>query len=541
MESWEDGVMARVGKLGLAGAALAGALGVAPAAWGQIGPSSAPILTVETGRAAGEAKDTIRIFRGLPYAAPPVGPLRWRPPQRPAPWPGLRDATRFGPACPQARGQGIVDITRYGGAPEPTSEDCLTLNIWGPAKPAGRAPVMVWFHGGSGRMGSGALPYYDGSAFARDGVVLVTVNYRLGHLGAFAHPALTREAGRTTLLGNYALMDQMAALQWVKRNVAAFGGDPGNVTIFGESSGGISVMTLMTTPSARGLFQKAIVESGGGWFPPRPDAKAAEQAGIAVARAAGAPVNATAQQLRALPARAIAAAPGASEAYPDRRLSPEDLTIGLDAGRTAPTPLMIGINSGEDSLLDVENGMASARAATKPGDLAALRKLYGSGLSDDLVIRNHFRDGIGTAPARWVAERWSRRAAAYLYRFEHVDEAQRTTRSRAYHGAEIFYVFQTLGRQPADPPAPSPGDARLAAEMHARWVAFARTGIPDAPGAPHWPAYSRKVDPWMVFGADGSTVRTRLLAPVLDWHERRTTPLIWLLRVKAEAIRLFSF
>jgi para-nitrobenzyl esterase len=532
--------MTSVHGLGLAGLALAGALGCGLTAWGQTGAAQAPVVAVEAGRAAGEAKGDIRIFRGLPYAAPPVGDLRWRPPQRHAMWSGVRDATRFGPACPQARGTGSLDITRYGGAPEPTSEDCLTLNVWAPARPAPHAPVMVWFHGGSGRMGSGALPYYDGSAFARDGVVLVTVNYRLGHLGAFAHPALTREAGKATLLGNYALMDQVAALRWVQRNVTAFGGDPGNVTIFGESSGGISVMNLTVAPAARGLFQKAIVESGGGWFPPGPGPKAAEQSGIAVARAAGAPPQATAQQLRALPARAIAAAPGASDAFPDRRLSPEDLTLAIDAGRTAQVPLMIGINSGEDSLLDVENGMAGARAATKPKELAALRTLYGPGLSDDLVIRNHFRDALGSTPARWVAGRWSRQAPAYLYRFDHVDEAQRRVRGRAYHGAEIFYVFQTLGLQPADPPVPTAGDARLAAEMHARWVAFARTGVPDAPGAPHWPAYSRKTDPWMVFGPGASSVRTGVLKPQLDWHERRTTPLIWLLRLRTETLRLFG-
>jgi para-nitrobenzyl esterase len=184
--------------------------------------------------------------------------------------------------------------------------------------------------------------------------------------------------------------------------------------------------------------------------------------------------------------------------------------------------------------------MAGARAATKPKELAALHTLYGPGLSDDLVIRNHFRDAIGTTPARWVAGRWSRQAPAYLYRFDYVDEAQRKVRSRAYHGAEIFYVFQTLGLQPADPPTPTAGDARLAVEMHARWVAFARTGVPDAPGSVHWPAYSRRADPWMVFGPNGSSVRTGVRKAQLDWHERRTTPLIWLLRMKTETLRLFG-
>ncbi len=499
-----------------------------------------PILTLEAGQVAGEAFGDIRIFRNLPYAAPPIGPLRWRPPQPLAPWKGVRDAVAFGPAAPQAGGVGVEDIVRYGGAPEPTSEDCLTLNVWAPAETAGPAPVMVWFHGGSGRMGSGALPYYDGSAFARDGVVLASVNYRLGHLGAFAHPALTREAGAAEPLGNYALMDQVQSLRWVAANIAAFGGDPRNVTIFGESFGGISVMLLAAAPSAKGLFHKVIVQSGGGWFPPAPGPAAAERKGLAVAAAAGAPENTTAEELRALPARAVAAAPGDATPYPDRRLTPDDLTVALAAGRHVAVPLMIGVNSGEDSLLDYGDGLARAKASVRPAKLAALRQLYGPGTGDELAIRNYFRDSLGTAPARWVARLWSSRAPAYLYRFEHVDEADLPARSRAGHGAEIFYVFQTLGRQPYAPPAPTPADERLAAQMHARWVAFARTGAPNIDGAPPWPAYEPAADPWMVFAQGGATqVRANVLKTQLDWCERHITPLIWLLRTKADLTRLF--
>ncbi|HEV7384094.1 MAG TPA: carboxylesterase family protein, partial [Phenylobacterium sp.] len=223
---------------------------------GSVSAALGPAVTVEGGRIAGETSGPVAVFRGIPYAAPPVGALRWRPPQRAAAWSGVRPATRFGPACPQAGGEGVTDIVRYGGAPEPTSEDCLTLNVWAPPGLSGRAPVMVWLHGGSGRMGAGSLPYYDGTAFARDGVVLVTVNYRLGHLGAFDHPAITREAGGKRAIGAYAQMDQVAALQWVRRNIASFGGDPGRVTIFGESAGSFSVNLLMASPLAKGLFQR---------------------------------------------------------------------------------------------------------------------------------------------------------------------------------------------------------------------------------------------------------------------------------------------
>jgi para-nitrobenzyl esterase len=500
--------------------------------------TAGPAATVEGGRIVGETSGPVAVFRGIPYAAPPVGALRWRPPQRAAAWSGVRPAARFGPACPQAGGEGVKDIVGYGGAPEPTSEDCLTLNVWAPPGLSGRAPVMVWLHGGSGRMGAGSLPYYDGTAFARDGVVLVTVNYRLGHLGAFDHPAITREAAGKRPIGAYAQMDQIAALQWVRRNIAAFGGDPGNVTLFGESSGGISVFGLTVTPAARGLFQKAIIESAGGWFPPAPNLKASEAEGEKVAVAAGAPVHATAAQLRTLPARAIAAAPSAATAATDRRLSSEGATSAIDAGRQAPVPLMIGVNSGEDSLLDYGGGLAKAKAGAKPADLAKVRQLYGPGTDDELALRYLLRDGVGTAPARWVARKWSQRAPAYLYRFDHVDEATRAKHARAAHGSEVFYVFDTLGRQPADPAVPTSGDTRLASEMHARWVAFARTGKPDIAGAPHWPAYSAAADSWMVFGPDRSGVQAHVLKTQLDWHERRTTPLIWLIRAQAEWKRL---
>ena len=518
------------GWMAAAGMTLAGA------AWG----TEAPQVRLDTGLAAGVSAGDIDIYRGLPYAAPPVGDLRWRAPQRPAPWQGLRDASAFGPACPQRGPQGVADIVAYGAAPEPTSEDCLTLNVWAPARAAASpAPVMVWLHGGSGRMGSGALPYYDGSAFARDGVVLVTVNYRLGHLGAFAHPAITRENGPK---GAYGLMDQVAALQWVQRNIAAFGGDPRNVTIFGESSGGISVLTLTVRPSAKGLFHKAIVQSGGGWYPPFGKADQIEAAGEAVARAAGAPANASAQQLRALDARAVAAATGDAQTYPDKTLLPEPQTIAVDAGRHAAVPLMIGSNSGEDSLLDYGGGMARAKAATKAKDLAKLRKVYKLDPSqDEMAIRYSLSDGLLAAPARWVGKRWSKHAPAYVYYFDHVDTADRARRERAAHGAEIYYVFQTLGLQPLDPPAPSEADRRLAAEMHARWVAFARTGSPNMAGAAPWPAYEPRKDEVMVFGPETSASRHAFRKPVLDWHERRMAPLIFLLRIKTEIERLFRF
>ncbi|HEY2480577.1 MAG TPA: carboxylesterase family protein [Caulobacteraceae bacterium] len=521
-------------------ARLALALALAASLSAQARPEARPEASIATGRLAGAVEDGVSVFRGVPFAAPPVGPLRWRPPQASAAWAGVREATRFGPACPQGHPHGIVDVVPYGGAPPPTSEDCLTLNVWAPAPATGRAPVMVFFHGGSGVFGAGSLPYYDGARFARDGVVLVTVNYRLGALGGFAHPALAREAKPGELQGNYALMDQMAALRWVRRNVSAFGGDPANVTIFGESAGGISVLNLVTTPSAWGLFQKAIVESGGGWFPPGQSRDKAEAAGVKIAAALGVPATGTAAQLRRIPAQALADTNLPQAGYTDPRLSPEGMTSAIDAGRHAAVPLMIGVNSGEDSLLDHGGGVAKARATIKPGVMAQLRQLYG-GVDDDTLARDYFRDALATAPARWVTRKWSVKAPAYLYRFEHVDEAALPRRTRAPHGGEIFYVFETLGKQPASLGAagPTPGDERLAADIHARWVAFARTGSPNPPGRPHWPACSPNADRWMVFAQNGPVVRDHLMQKQLDWHEARTAPLIVMLRLQAEWARLF--
>jgi para-nitrobenzyl esterase len=495
-----------------------------------------PVVAVHSGKLAGEGEGDgdVAIFRGIPYAAPPVGNLRWRPPQRAASWSGVRDATKFGSSCPQWSGGGKIDILRYGGAPPPTSEDCLTLNVWAPAH-AKRAAVMVWFHGGAGRIGSGSLPYYDGTSFARDGVVLVTVNYRLGHLGSFAYPGLAKEAAKSgAMVGAYGLMDQIAALQWVKRNIAAFGGDPGNVTIFGESSGGISVFDMLATPVAWPYFEKAIIESGGGWFGPPASMADAEKKGEALAAAVGLP-HATLAQLRALPAQKIADAPGDSVAEPDPRLVPEDPTIAIAAGRVAQVPLLIGVNDGEDSLID--RNIAKAEAALDTDTLAKLRKVYGVDLTKEMAARLYFRDGLATAPARWVVAHWM--PPAYLYRFEHVTESYRPKRKRAHHGAEIFYVFETLGREPDVASHPTPADEALARQIHARWVAFAKTGRPDTPGAPRWPAYSATSDQWMVFGQDRAHVQAHLMKPQLDWYDSRTGWLILMLRIKDAVTRFF--
>ena len=496
-----------------------------------------PIAAIDAGKVAGEVAGDISIFRGIPYAAPPVGALRWRAPQHPAVWAGVRDATRFGPACPQDRSDPKLDILHYGGAPEPTSEDCLTLNIWATAHVEKRAPVMVWFHGGAGRIGAGSLPYYDGASFARDGVVLVTVNYRLGHLGSFAYPGLNLEAAkRHEFSGAYGFMDQIAALEWVKRNIANFGGDPGNVTIFGESSGGISVLNMLASPAARGLFHKAIVESGGGWFPLPASADDAEKRGSEFAASAGVP-KATLAQLRALPVQKITSVPGETQAEPDSRLIAESPTTAVAAGRVAAVPLMIGVTDGEDSLIN--RAISKAAASVDAGTLAKLQTLYGEKLDVETAARYQFRDELATAPARWVAAHWAE--PVYLYRFEHVSESYRPARKRATHGSEIFYVFRTLGREPGDASHPSAKDEALAAEVHARWVAFAKFGAPNPRGLEQWPAYSVQSDQWMVFGQDRTSVQTHVLKPQLDYYESKIAPLIFLAEVQVHVRQFFDW
>jgi para-nitrobenzyl esterase len=365
--------------------------------------SAAPFKArVETGVVVGEAEAGVEAFKGIPYAQPPVGPLRWRPPQPARPWSGERPAADFGHSCIQTSSSPNVSADS---AAAVASEDCLTLNVWAPAHPAGKAPVMVWIHGGGNTNGSSADSYYDGSAFARDGVVLVSINYRLGVFGFFAHPALTAEAaGEAT--GDFGLMDQVAALNWVKRNVAAFGGDPGNVTVFGESAGGEDVLLLLTAPSARGLFQKAISESAGHWTG-LPDLAKAEAAGKETASRAGIAGDATAAQLRALPAKALMDAGERLEGGPmvDGRFLPVQPIQAYASGAAIHVPLMIGTNGNEGSLLGPSPPNPEQRFPEFKDRLERVRTAYGDKAKDGATFaRLLFRDQFFSAPSRFVAE-----------------------------------------------------------------------------------------------------------------------------------------
>ena len=476
---------------------------------------------VETGqgRLAGASAAGIGSFKGIPYAAPPVGPLRWRPPG-PAPhWNGVRSASAFGAACMQPTGAANI-----GGDPGPVSEDCLTLNVWAPRGARG-LPVMVWIHGGGHRFGSSAQPYYDGAPFARDGVVFVSFNYRLAGLGFFAHPALTREAGPGAPIGDYGLMDQIAALRWVQRNIGAFGGDPGNVTVLGQSSSAIDVQTLMSARPARGLFQKAIVESSCAWDEPVTLARR-EADGLGMAAAAGLPgPDVDPAQLRALPASAFID-PGFRyefAPFPDGRLLRETATQAFAGGRVPAIPMILGSNSYEGAIAaDLEGLKGLAR------QLAALYPDQGA---SELALRLLDTDRYFGAPCRWVAGRNALEAPTFLYRFSYLPKALRGVLPGAPHGAELPFVFDSWGSFP--PPilraltgsdaGPTAEDLAMTRRLHRCWISFARTGRPACPDAPPWPAYRRKEDRLMDFDVVTS-VRSRVRAAQDDALEALVLP-----------------
>jgi para-nitrobenzyl esterase len=451
--------------------------------------AAAPVKAkLDTGVVVGQADNGVAVFRGIPFAAPPLGALRWKPPQPAKAWSGERAANANGAACLQTPIRfGNTNLAGDGAI----SEDCLYLNVFAPAG-ARKAPVMVWIHGGANVAGTASV--YDGSGFARDGVVLVAFNYRLGALGFFAHPALTKEAPAGQPLGDYALMDQIAALEWVKRNAAAFGGDPNNVTVFGESAGAMNIVALLGTPSAKGLFHKAIMESNVGWGTATPLA-AAEQVGEGIAEKAGAGAHATVGQLRSLTPQALLAAGGQFRTIVDGRMITESANQAIAGGRAIDVPIIIGSNSYEAILI--------ANRTPKPTPL----EMQG------------FTDGFAGAPARWIAGHEATGAPSWLYYFSYVREADRANSPGAAHASEIPYVFDAPFRS-TTPDTLSPADKAMATLMHSCWVAFARTGKPDCASGPAWPAYTADGDQLMEFGVD-SGVRQHFRKGALDFLEAR--------------------
>ncbi len=480
---------------------------------------AAPIVKTAYGSIVGErVNDSVSAYKGIPYAAPPTGPLRWRAAQPLQPFSGQFKADKFGPACAQKTKLTKEEQAAAGATPDVVSEDCLTLNIWAPAGGAKPSPVMVWIHGGGFVAGASSLPFYDGSSFARDGVILVSINYRLGLLGFFAHPALDKTAIVNELSGNYGLTDQIAALRWVQNNIASFGGDPANVTLFGESAGGMSVLSLMAAPSAKGLFARAIIQSGLGWHKQRSGVEA-QADGVAVATALGlSNTTATAAALRAATPDALIAATAREGNGPfvDGALLPQTLIAAFSKGEIAQIPIIIGTNSNEGSLL-------RPAAATKlladlpPANAAAARAYYGPAAKDDYALaRRLFRDAVFTAPARWIARQTSATQPAYRYHFDYVASYFRGKSDGVNHGFEIPFVFDSWKHIRGASFILSDQDRAQTALVHGCWVSFAKTGKPACAGAPDWPADATDKDVLLDFTLPGAIVKTGFEKPMLD-------------------------
>ena len=459
-----------------------------------------PVVEAPAGSVRGEALDGVNVFRGLPFAQPPVGERRWRPPVPAARWPGVRDATSFGPICPQPPSRpGSI----YSEDQPAASEDCLSLNVWAPAD-ARNAPVFVWIHGGSLVGGSGRQAMYDGAALARQGIVVVTVNYRLGILGYLAHPGLSAESP-DRVSGNYGLLDQIEALRWVSRNIAAFGGDPANVTIAGESAGALSVMYLMAAPEARGLFHRAVLQSA--YMVSAPELRGARYGGHS-AEAVGLWLQgqlgaADLAALRSMSAEALVAGSAPTGYFPfptvDGRTVPDQLVTIFDQGRQAPVPLLAGFNSGEIRSLRFLAPPPPEDAAAYE---AAIRERYGD-LADEYLRLYPAGDLAETVllPPRdalygWTAERLAAKQTAigqpgFLYYFDHSYPAADALGLHGFHAAEIPYALGNISNTPpAWPRVPeTPQETALSEAMLGYWASFARAGAPRAEGQPEWQPY----------------------------------------------------
>lgn len=488
-----------------------------------------PRVETRQGPVVGRTAGGVDSFKGLPYAAPPVGALRWRPPQAAPVWTDPRPAVDYGALCIQPPSNGDPGV-----GPLPISEDCLTLNVWAPEDRAGPLPVMVWIHGGGFNNGSGTAALYDGSNLARRGVVVVTINYRLGRLGFFDHPALAAERPEGEAGGNYGMMDIVAALEWVRDNIGGFGGDAGNVTVFGESAGGAAVTRLMISPRARGLFHKAVIQSGLGRDEgaplDRPSASgrpSLQDRGAAWAAQAGLP-DAAAQALRAVPAeRLLRPAPsfyGGDNLPIDGVYVTEDVMAAFQAGRQAPVPLILGTNSAEFWWVKPTeiSPYGELDDAMTVDERVAFHEAYGGleGYNAHVVSDLAFNEPV-RALARLHAGAGN---PTFLYRFDVVPDSNPEPSGGATHASERPYVFDnlhTVGRPLGE------RDARAATAMADYWTAFARAGDPNGTGRPAWPEFGRQPDRLLEFTNDGPEAKPTPFKARLDLIEtfyRRVRP-----------------
>ena len=496
------------GSVALAPATLVPAQGSTMAT--QFQEKHGPVVKAPAGAVEGKIEGNLRVFKGIPFALPPVRERRWKAPSPMPPWKGVRKAIEYGAACWQPKPTLSTIYTRN---PMPMSEDCLTLNIWAPAD-AKNAPVFFWIYGGALVGGASREETYDGSHLAARGLVVVSINYRLGVLGWLAHPELSKESP-LGISGNYGLLDQIEALKWVRHNIHAFGGDPSNVTIAGESAGALSVMYLMAAPPARGLFAKAIAESA--YMISTPELKtasfgspSAEESGLKLATALHAPDIAT---MRAMDAEKLSLAAPAAGYAPwgtvDGHVLLHQLVDVFDQREQAPVPILAGFNSGEIRSLRIlapkppENAAAYETAIRERyGDLAdEFLRLYPSANVEESILATT-RDAL----YGWTAQRLVRKQTAlgqpsFLYFFDHGYPAADAAGLHGFHASELPYVFGTFdGTPPLWPKIPAtPEEKGFSDAMIGYWTSFAKTGKPEAANEPDWPAFG-STHSYMDFG-----------------------------------------
>jgi para-nitrobenzyl esterase len=531
-------------------------------------PDAAPTVHLSAGQLRGSLQGSTAIFEGVPYAAPPVGVLRWRAPQPGAAWSGVRDATKPGSACvqndtgldrfvaPLAAAYG----TTYVGHTVVSSEDCLYLNVWVPNWPGKVStpslPIMVWLHGGNNTAGSGAQTTYhgnaqDGGGLISHGVILVTINYRLGVMGFFSHPELTRESGHGSS-GNYGLLDQLAALRWVQENIAQFGGDASDVTLFGESAGSVDAGVLLTSPMAAGLFRRVILESGPpfGLGPARTLAEA-QKVGDAIGKAAPGKAASALQNLRSLPAAdmvKLAATVAASQfkgfdpnaPLVDGWLIPQAPAKAFASGAIQKVDLMIGLNGRELSAFRAGAAFITkqtGQTAKSGGAGDALKKmadttrpLYGNWTDAAIglyvaralghrdaarvaAIDQATNDMMMQCPVGAIAALTTGAGRTFVYKFDRSIPGKGESDLGAFHGLEIPYVFDAFD-DPGWRWLPfSATDRKLSSMMETYWTNFAKTGNPNGAGMPGWAAWTSSDEPYVDFNKDGDAVPQKGFSP----------------------------
>lgn len=499
--------------------------------WSGIAFAQKPApVKVKDGMVQGAYKDGLTVYKGIPFAAPPVGNLRWRAPQPPEKWKGILEATKFAPGPIQG-----------GTPPSGKSEDCLYLNVWTPAKSAKEhIPVLVWIYGGGFVAGATSEPSYDGEELAKKGVVLVSIAYRVGQLGFLAHPELSAESPHK-VSGNYGLLDMIAGLKWIKDNIAAFGGDPDKVTIFGESAGGISVSMLCASPLAKGLFRGAISQSGGSFGPPRVTTfpgenqkrlKEAEQSGLEYMKSAG--VSSMAE-LRKIAPDKLPTGYGVGTAWPtiDGYVIPDDQHNLYEAGKYNDVPVLIGYNSDE--------GASFSYAKTPEEYIKGVKTRYGK-FADQLIkaypagtttVPKTARDLMRDAAFGWHTWSWARlqsqtgKSKVFYYYFDQHPDFPKDSPWYGHgspHGQDVAYVFKHID---ASNPQTSQSDLKISDAMATYWTNFAKYGTPNGNGLPEWPAFSDANPVLMYFSQTphtGPVPSAKSLNVLDDYFKWRRTP-----------------